>query len=98
MARVFHGLDARKEGRLKQKLKEEKPQTTSRRILMPSINIVDGLHKPQLCTKFRECAFSHADSAACNALAEDLCTVVDPVKFRKQLKMQHYFTAAFNVL
>jgi len=41
--------------------------------------------------------FSHAGPAAWNALPEDLCAVVDPVKFGKQLKA-HYFSLSFNVL
>ena len=40
---------------------------------------------PRLCTNFCERVFSHAGLAAWNALTDDLCTVVDPAKFSKQV-------------
>ena len=40
---------------------------------------------PQLRTTFGERAFSHAGPAIWNALPDHICTVADPVKFRKLL-------------
>jgi len=41
---------------------------------------------PRLRTKFGERASSHARPAIWNALPDYICTVADPVKFRKLLK------------
>jgi len=43
----------------------------------------------RLHTKFGERAFSHAGPATWNALPDHICTVADPVQFRKLLK-SHY--------
>jgi len=43
-----------------------------------------------------ECAFSHAGTAICNVLRDNICTVDDSVRFRKLLK-SHYFSIAFNI-
>jgi len=45
---------------------------------------------PRLRTKFGERALSHAGPATWNALPDHICTMADPVKFRKLLK-SHFF-------
>jgi len=51
---------------------------------------------PRLRTTFGERAFSHAGSAAWNALPEDIRANHARAVFRKHLKT-HFFTLAFNV-
>jgi len=47
---------------------------------------------PRLRTKFGERAFSHAGPATWNALPDHTRTVADPVKFRKLLKSQYFWS------
>ena len=52
--------------------------------------------KQSLKPSFGERAFSHAGPVTWKALPDHICTVADPVKFRKLLK-SHCFIQAFNI-
>jgi len=47
-------------------------------------------------TKFGDRAFSHAGPTAPNTLPDDLCTVVNAAKFRKQLK-EHCLRSPYGI-
>jgi len=46
-------------------------------------HLIDGLFLTTAVTKFGQRAFSRAGTATWNALPDHICTVADPVKFRK---------------
>jgi hypothetical protein len=52
---------------------------------------------PRLRTKFGERAFSHAGTAAWNALPPDLRNIPVSTTFKRQLKT-HFFKIAYNLL